>query len=91
MSLMKTTTKTGLSKTVLVKTTKDGSAFCSFRTLTNGTVRVYSYCTWSDYTVDHTVSRDEARSVWARLVGEGYAVHTDDRCSFLPIRIECAA
>ncbi len=88
---MKTTTKTGLSKTVLVKTTADGTAFCSFRTRTDGTVRVYSYATWTDYTDEHTVSREEARAVWTRLTGEGYAVYSDDRCSFLPFRTECAA
>lgn len=84
-------TKTGLSKTVLVKTSADGTAFCSFRTRKDGTVRVYSYATWTDYTVDHTISREEARAVWTRLVGEGYAVNVDDRCAFLPSRIECAA
>jgi hypothetical protein len=87
---MMTRTKLGMTKTVLTKTTADGTAFCVFRTLKNNMVRVYSYATWTDYTVDLEVCRAEARATYARLVGEGYAVEAEgDRCNWLGHRAEC--
>ncbi len=85
------TTKQGFSKVVLTKSTKDGTAFVSFRVLRDNRVRVYSYGTWTDYTVDYNETRPAARAVWSRLVSEGWTVLADDRCAFLSSRVACEA
>lgn len=84
-------TKLGWSKSMLVKKTADGTAFCSFRVLKNNMVRVYSYATWTEYTVDQEVCRAEARATWVRLLSEGYSVEVGERCGWIGRNAECAA
>jgi hypothetical protein len=83
-------TRMGWSKTVLVKSFgTDGTGFVSFRVLSDNTVRVYTYGTWTDYTTDFNLSRPEARAEFKRLMGEGWKVQESDRCAAMWSRTAC--
>lgn len=91
--LMKTT-RMGLTTKTLTKVHgTDGTGFVMFRALPSGLVRVFTYCTWSDYTTKFELTRSEARVEWTRLTGEGWAEESGPRawCRGIPFAVECAA